>query len=564
MNVRIARLFFSVCLAACGSSPKHVAPVVVRAAPKPSIAPAGKPSEAIQAPPDIVDVEAPKGACVVAGRSFDGFDLSGTADGPSLLHVGPGDAKLFVAKQVTFAEVVTPTVTLRGFVSQNPKLRRAFVYPKKWLSFGGVYFPGIQTQMHVFGEHDGNLVLDAPDLTPLILTEKNRRVEVGCDDVSLAADPASVQRSDLPPEFLPLSTKQMILESAEPIAISAAPQGEAVGEILLAGRSWDHGKAIVDVLDTNGDQTHIRWDHLTGWVATARLSALSPKAVEIAKTMNAPGVEREPGRWLRHDYLRAETTQLICAEDVAVAATSEKDAGWFVMGTIPAGQLVRVTPMNDLFVLVNLDAVSTTAASEGLAETWRPRSFAGTWNAELAHCQGALETATPTALPSVDLASEFISHTILSDTVDALAPQVRRSGAVNPAKRYPDLKPPKRDPWRYIHVGPSVGETAVHTTGPLSSDLVARVTRQSFPEMCRCLSRASQGRPERGEVNLRFEVDRAGHVSSIVDAGSTGYGIEAIGCVAQSISRTLFPPPQTAKEIVDYSMYFGIKTLSQT
>jgi len=356
----------------------------------------------------------------------------------------------------------------------------------------------------------------------------------------------------------------MILESAEPIAISAEPHGEAVGEIRLASRSWDHGKAIVDVLETNGDQTHIRWDHLTGWVPSARLSALSPKAVEAAETMNAPGVEREPGQWLRPEYLRAETTQLICAEDVAVAASSEKDAGWFVMGTIPAGQPVRVTPMNDLLVLMNLGAVSTTAASEGLAETWRPRSFAGTWNAELAHCQGALETATPTALPSVDLANEFISHAILSDTVDALAPQVRRSGAVNPPKRYPDWKPPKRDPWRYIHLGPSVVETAVHTTGPLSSDLVARITRQSFPEMCSCLSRASQGRAERAEVNLRFEIDSAGHVSSIVDAGSTGYGIEAIGCVAQSISRILFPPPKTAKEIVDYSMYFFIESLART
>jgi hypothetical protein len=191
--MRVASLFFCASLAACAAHPKSVAPVVAHATPKPSSAPP------VEAAPDIIDVVGPKGSCVVAGRSFDGFDLSGRADGPSLLHVGPGDAKLTVVGRDTFAEVVTPTVTLRGFVSQNPKMRRAFVYSKKWLSFGGVYFSGIQTSLHVSGEHDGNLVLDAPDLTPLTLTQKNRWVEVGCDEVSLAPDPSSAQRTDLPP-----------------------------------------------------------------------------------------------------------------------------------------------------------------------------------------------------------------------------------------------------------------------------------------------------------------------------------------------------------------------------
>ena len=559
--MRIAILLLGALLAACGSSPKSVAPVAPHATPKASSASLpSKPAPTVEAPPAIVDVTAPQGACVVAGRSFEGFDLSGTAEGPSLLHVGPGDAKLTVANQVTFAEVVTPTATLRGFVSQNPQLRRAFVYPKKWLSFGGVYFPGLQTRLHVLGEHDGHLVLDAPDLTPLTLAQKNRWVEVGCDDVSLAADPSSVQRTDLPPSFLPPSTKQMILEGTEPIAISAEPDGEVAGEIRLENRAWDGAKAIavVNVLETSGERTHIRWDHLAGWVSAARLSKPSPNAVKMAESTDTPGaVDRDPGQWFVHDYLKAATTLLTCAQDVPVAATSEKDAGWFVMGTIPAGQPVRVMSMNEIFSLLSLDGVSATAAASGILATWRPASWAGTWNVELAGCKGALDASSGKVGPSVDFVNEFISHAILIDKVDALTPQMRRSGAVNPPKQFPkpDLRP--RPAWDYsIHIGPTVAEHAVHTSGPLSSDLVARATRQSFPEIETCTVRT--GGPLHGyygEVNVRFEIDRTGHVTSIADLGSGGARLETIGCVARSISRILFPPPTTAKEIVDYSLY---------
>ncbi|MEO7110607.1 MAG: hypothetical protein ABI183_09230 [Polyangiaceae bacterium] len=557
--MRITILFVCASVAACGSSPKTAAPAshATHATPKPSDVPAPKSSASVEVAPDIVDVTAPKGACVVAGRSFEGFDLSGTAEGPSLLRVGPGDAKLNVSNRVTFAEVVTTTVTLRGFVSQNPTLRRAFVYPRKWLSFGGVYFPGIQKSLHVFGEHNGNLVLDAPDLTPLTLTQKNRWAEVRCDEVSLAPDPSSNQRTDLPPAFLPASTKQMSLEGTESIAISAEPHGEVAGAIHLENRPWDGALAVavVDVLETNGDQTHIRWDHLAGWVPTARLSRMSPNTVKMAEWADTPGArDRDPGEWFLQEYQILPTTLLICAEDVSVAASSEKDAGWFVMGTIPAGQPVRVSAMNDTFSLLKLDGLSTTAASSGIADTWRPRSWAGTWNIQLAGCKGALDTARRKDFPSVDFVNDFISHAILIDTVDALVPQVRRSGAVNPPKLYPDLRPAKGQRRRY-YVGPVVVEDAVHTSGPLSSEVVARVTRQSFPEFAVCAQRARQWRGASGEVKFRFEIDRAGHVSSIVDVGSNGPSLEPIGCVARGISRILFPPPTTAKEIVDYSMH---------
>ena len=97
-------------------------------------------------------------------------------------------------------------------------------------------------------------------------------------------------------------------------------------------------------------------------------------------------------------------------------------------------------------------------------------------------------------------------------------------------------------------------------TGPgnLEPRLVQAGIRARYGRVRSCYRTGFQRNPNlRGEVKVRFVIDRSGHVSRVEDAGSKLKDKQVLACITGEFAALRFPHPEIGNVIVVYPMIFG-------
>jgi TonB family protein len=81
--------------------------------------------------------------------------------------------------------------------------------------------------------------------------------------------------------------------------------------------------------------------------------------------------------------------------------------------------------------------------------------------------------------------------------------------------------------------------------GRLRPVLIQRIVRQDFGRLRHCYEAALGSNPSlRGQVRVRFVIDRTGAVADAVSAGSTMPDATVVQCALQEFRGLKFPPPE--------------------
>src|SRR5580658_2887899 len=148
-------LLLSLALLACGGVPEPPAAPVVTL-PVATVPPPPPPPALPAEPEGLVALSAPAKVCELSGAlGSPGVDLTTLAGGSPFGRARDGTLTLVFGEHDTFAEVQTPSWTVRGI----PAIDGARVHAARWLSFGSVLFAAASDRLEVKATHDGRLVL---------------------------------------------------------------------------------------------------------------------------------------------------------------------------------------------------------------------------------------------------------------------------------------------------------------------------------------------------------------------------------------------------------------------
>lgn len=534
-------------LVGCGGAQEPSPPPVVVAIPTASAAPPPAPPPLPPEPAGLTVVGAPPKVCEIRGTFHGpGFELATAPRTAAFGLVSGADVTVDLGNGAAFAQVRTPSWTLRGLASASWRVHAA-----RWLAFGGVLHAGARDQLEVRSAHDGKVVLSAPDVSGLSLAEGARTIEASCDDVSFDSDPAGALRRDLPAAFEPAQAgkeQHLVLRSKKPVPVSAEPKGPP-GATIDTGA----GGVRVTVLERSGTRARIRWDHVAGWVDAALLAPrpLTPreKAIQDAVQFGMIGLigggsvaDLVGGAPAQRASPPQPPSPLVCAADVrlVVDAGSER----FVVGTIPAGKPVRVVDRGP-----ELSAVLVGGAFEA-----RSQAHLAVPSRDIAvGCTPASEAASAAdPVPDVTSFSDAIDRLDGSD-FGIVAPASGIGIGTFGAGGLGGLGgAPRPAGSRSV---PSIREGAVQVTGRLPPEVVQRIVRQNFGRFRLCYERGLKANPSlAGRVSVRFVIDATGAVASASDAGSTLPSPDTVGCVVRSFGQLSFPQPESGAVTVVYPM----------
>jgi hypothetical protein len=224
----------------------------------------------------------------------------------------------------------------------------------------------------------------------------------------------------------------------------------------------------------------------------------------------------------------------------AVDAVAGRPARAMRMGFewIERFELQRATPLHpDELVMVGIDddrflvARGGDAAGQGMLArtvTGRPLvELASTAEWPLADPQGA--TAPPVmVLGSID--ADHLAMVAATDAVDALAERVVTGS----------------------------GAAAKQTSGYLDKTAIDSVVKARMGNYRRCYQRELQRNPSlSGRVVMRFVIDGAGQVGSVVVKASELGNTAVEDCLADELGQTTFPKPQGGAVTVSYPFLFS-------
>ncbi len=543
--------------AATEGAPLPVPPPVKRAAP-PDRAPPGPPE------PERLSTLAPPSAaplCTIAGRvGEEGVDLATPSGSATFLHASAGLATLGVAASgAVFAEIVVGDLRVRGHVPPDD----AQVRSRRWVSFGGVFFPGASAALALRGGRNGKLVVAAPGADGFAPLGANATTEIACADATLATDPDGVLARDLPAPFQPVGApRAMFLKEGEPVLVSADPTGTPTGAFTPDDRTRP-----VTLLEQRGGHARVRRGHVAGWIDASLLVASKPskKAPDTA-SFGMIGLlgGAEP------DVVAGEVTSYVCPSDVRVVAEvglrGAPDLPRWAVGAIAAGKPVRVAEKDktgELATLVPDEASGLDVSSDArLAVPVR----------DLAACRVAGTAPAPVASVAATVPET-------RDAIDALDPDAAsasrakmwggatgapfgRGGlglsgsGVGTAGAIGTLGSSTAGIGGGV-AGPRLRQGATQVTGRLPPEVIQRIVRQNFGRFRLCYEAALRSKPRlAGKVVVRFGIDGTGAVTTVADAGSDVGDPAMITCVTRSFSNLSFPAPEGGTVTVVYPIHF--------
>jgi hypothetical protein len=501
-------------LAACGGAP----PAASRSVPPPS-PPLSAPPPPPAAPLGPVEPKGlsvltpPEGLCTVTGVLDDkAIELTTTGvGGRNFAFIDAAPAKLILGPDGAFAEIATAVPTVRGFVT------RPWVRTRRWMPFGGVYFPGVRA-LRIRDLHDGKIHVEAEPDQGFAFTDTSSAVaEIPCADLTLTTDPDGTLISELPPLFR-ASGRELPrrFKGTEPIPISEEPGGPERGTLA----PW----VPVVVLEQRGGFARVRADRAAGWVDARRVGAsrsAERREPDMADVFRAVGAATDEMEDAEEAYagLTCSTDVRVVAESVPSDESLPERTERFVVGTIPAGRPVRVADAaDDLAFLIP-------SAYRGVSPQW----------ARLAVPIRDLETCKENPVTSAGTSRPLARRKASRDAIDELE---REAALVELG-------------------GDLVQRRAMRVTGALSPEDVERTVARA-KGIRECYASGDRSRPKvSGRISVNFVVDETGAVENAVDGGSDLPDRRMVACVVSAVSKLSFPAPESGRASVVCPILFS-------
>lgn len=576
-----------VLLVACGGAGSGAAPV---AAPPPG--PAAQVQPAPAEPPPVPVPEEPAGLAELKGSSG-GCKLSAFVEQPLELFA-PGRAAPFarvaagkvevspIEGASPFVEVQLPSrAVLKGFGTwaaaqgKDSPSGALVVYARRWMAFGGVYYPGAQAQLTVIGVHGDKLTVAPADgmvnLNPLSrigagmadfeLSVGQSTLEVPCEAVSLAPDADGALRQSAPQPFLHAASskekdQQQWLAANKPVPVSAAPDGPAGGS--LDASAYPAG---VYVIERRGRRARIRYEHVAGWVDAAALFPTFERATAHVKPAehefgmvgllqtdpSDEQIEARSGvRWSCTHAVR-----IVTELDAPTASSAAAGPARFVVGSIPAG--VKFEVEGGAGGLASVIGGRALTALSGARVAVPLRDIA------TASCVQSTEPARASS-PS-DASPAEAAATDAIDALDGTREAVAAAGSEGAASDFGFHPTPMPEglerssgqkPGGHLRLGePTV-------SGRLPPEVIKRIARQNQPRLRACHEQALKSAPTlAGKLSLKFVIDRAGRVSNVSKAGGDINNAKLISCLTSTFYGLSFPQPEGGIVVVTYPIELG-------
>ena len=543
----------------CGGAAQPPATAVVTL-PEPTTPPPPPPPALPAEPEGLVVPSAPAKVCELSGQVvWPGVPLATPAGGAIFGRARDGIVAVVFGENDAFAEVQTPSWTVRGLLADDgPR-----VYAAQWISFGGVLFAASSDRLEVKGGRDGKLVLAAPDVAGFTLAQEARTTEAPCDFVALRVDALAVLRGDPPAQFRPDKQEQpMLLKRQQPVAVSVEVRGPAAGTI-----DADDRPANVTQLERRGGRARIRWGHVAGWIDAALLSKAKPlsprqQALREAVQFGMIGLLSSSGTPAEPTPPPPAASPVVCPADVRIVAAAATGQGRFVVGSIPAGQPVRVTERGPELSTITLDGnafqgkagARLAVPSRDIAAACtpapdvgdnRPRTpIASDWGFPEGDAIDALGDGSSASFGGTIGTGSFGGHGGVPWTGGATGGSI---GTLGGGLGHGPAKP-----------GPSLREGAVEVSGRLPPEVIMRIVRQNFGRFRFCYQDALKSDPQlSGRVTVKFQIDTSGAVASAADGGSDLASPATIACVVRAFTGLSFPQPEGGVVTVTYPIRFS-------
>ncbi len=539
---------------ACGPPPESAGPVtpapltvVVAPPPAPTLPP--PPAEAAGLTP-IAPLPA---VCELTGTTA-GLELAASSDGPVLLTSSGGTARLALgAKGDAFVETTVAGVTLHGVV---PK-QRVVVHGARWISFGGVFFPG-SANLSVDDVHDGKIVLAAPDVPGFTLAPGNRTTEVSCADVSLAY-PADSGELHIPPLSFQAGAppKDQVLKAKKVISISAEPTGAPAGTFDASDE-----QRLVVVLEQRGARSRIRLGHVAGWIDTAMVvkndaHAARQAALREAVEFGMIGLKGDGDPYAGWKAPQAGAppsdgvaTVLTCrGEARLLAEITATPQARYLIGSVPAEAAIRVAQKGEDISYVTVDG---SLASTGVR--------LAVPNRDLVSCSPASATS---AHKRAEAAPVNVPPEPITDAIDALDDHLGTMGLLGGLSGGAPSPAGVGPAWPGVPSGrnvaaPSLRQGVTQVNGRLPPEVIQRIVRQNFGRFRLCYENGLRTNPTlQGRVSVKFVIDRSGEISTIADGGSDLPDQNVVRCVLRNFQNLRFPQPESGIVTVVYPIIFA-------
>lgn len=546
-------------LAGCSAGPPTSAVAPAENQPRASSA-AKLPPSVEQAPQEepppeparMIAVQGPKqSACVVTGELGDvAIELAAESGAEPFASLAIGSAAFsFGEDGSAFAEVRLPTGgTLRGYTSRTfldagVKVKvAALVYATRWVSFGGVYYPGAHS-LRVLGVRGSSLIV-TPHLESnagFTLEANARTLELPCAELSLEPKAGSEIHRAPPPAFTSASKPEFNwLTGAGPVPLSSTAADPPSGALTPSAEQ----PLQVVVLERKGKRARVRYRHVAGWIDAARLTAKEPKVAhdrmgELARALDAVGDDADVlGAGQKH-----VTERVACSS--AVRLVAEQGGERFLVGSLPPAHAFRIgerTPELAYLVLEFLglrargarlaiparDAVGCTydAKVPLVFELWNPLREQRALERDERDAVTGLESAPK---PTGDQ-SGVIGYIEGGDSVELRAAK---------------MQDPK------LLIG------AASVSGKLPVSDIARILQRNHAKFHLCYLHGLIRDPKlRGKLSARFSINAQGKVGEVSSRGASLPDEAVVQCVERVLKSQTFPSAETGTTGVVVPMTF--------
>jgi hypothetical protein len=489
-------------------------------------------------PQGLLSLTAATPICSVVGRLSDGVALAARPAGKPFATASGGAATLELDAQGSpFLQANLPSgVTIAGFATwTEPADQDAHagvsVYAKRWLSFGGVYFPGATSKLVVRRAQSGKLLVSPGDemvsvagsMAGFELPEAARTIQVACADLSLEPDADGALGREAPEPFQPAGAtkpQQMWLASRSGVPVAASISGPPGGTL-------DASKpAELTVLEQRGARARVRYEHIVGWVDAKALYPSYEKAIAKVPLSQELGMIGLLNSGTVTTQAASSGRILSCSKPVRLVATPAPGERYLV-GTIPAARSFRVGDESAELTALQL------GGSELLAVPSR----------DLAASCAAASSEHLAAFPPLKEGGEAPRDAV--DLLEAEPDDTDSIGLGNIGSLRRVAPPGSGGLGPPATASPRIRSEALQVSGRLPPEVVTRIVRQSFGRLRVCYEKGLAQNPAmQGRMVVRFVIDNAGEVKGVSNGGSQLANRSVEACILKAFNGLTFPQPE--------------------